>query len=105
MALPNTNDVREGVRATRLAAHIGDIAKYPQRRDREKTVALARRDTRWEDQFRHLLFPDKARSVRARRMPENSQTCTMCGDFCAMEKGMALFQPDISAAKTAPARG
>ncbi len=105
LALPNVDDVREGVRATRLAVHIGDIAKYPDRRAREKTVALARRDTRWEDHFRHLLFPDQARAVRASRVPENSQTCTMCGDFCAMEKGLALFQPDISAAKTASAEG
>ncbi len=104
LALPNVEDVREGVRATRLAAHIGDIAKYPERREREKAVAMARRDTRWEDHFQHLLFPDQAQTVRARRVPENRQTCTMCGDFCAMEKGMALFQPDISAAKTAPAR-
>jgi phosphomethylpyrimidine synthase len=101
LALPNVEDVREGVRATRLAAHIGDIAKYPERREREKAVALARRDTRWEDHFRHLLFPEQARSVRARRIPENHKTCTMCGDFCAMERGLALFQPDTSAAKTA----
>ncbi len=103
LALPNADDVREGVRATRLAAHIGDIAKYPPRRDREKTVALARRDTRWEDHFQHLLFPEQAKKVRASRVPENSKTCTMCGDFCAMERGMALFHPDISAAKTAKA--
>jgi phosphomethylpyrimidine synthase len=43
LALPNEDDVREGVRATRLAARIGDIAKYPDRRDLEKQVALARR--------------------------------------------------------------
>ena len=99
LALPSANDVREGVRATRLAAHIGDIAKYPQRREREKAVALARRDTRWEDHFHHLLFPDQARAVRASRVPENNKTCTMCGDFCAMEKGMTLFAPDIAGDK------
>lgn len=53
--------------------------------------------------IRHLLFPEQARSVRASRMPENQKTCTMCGDFCAMERGLALFQPDISADKTVPA--
>jgi phosphomethylpyrimidine synthase len=51
LALPTENDVREGIRATRLAAHIGDIAKYPQRREREKQVALARRDMAWDDHF------------------------------------------------------
>jgi phosphomethylpyrimidine synthase len=101
LALPNADDVREGVRATRLAAHIGDLAKYPERREREKAVALARRDTRWEDHFGHLLFPDQARAVRASRVPQNGQTCTMCGDFCAMERGLSLFKPDISGDKRA----
>ncbi|MFN2366531.1 MAG: phosphomethylpyrimidine synthase ThiC, partial [Desulfurivibrionaceae bacterium] len=91
LALPNESDVREGVRATRLAARIGDIAKYPERREHEKQVALARRDMRWEDHMRLLMFPEKAREVRAGRTPSDSRTCTMCGDFCAMQRGSALF--------------
>ena len=51
MALPNENDVREGVRATRIAARIGDIAKYPEKREVEKQVALARRDSDFEHYF------------------------------------------------------
>ena len=78
------------------------IAKYPQRREREKAVALARRDTRGEDHFRHLLFPDQARAVRASRVPENNKTFTMCGDFCAMERGVSLFASDIAGDKLAP---
>lgn len=95
LALPNEEDVREGVRATRLAARIGDIAKYPHRRDREKKVALARRDTRWEEHLDLLLFPDTAREIRLSRIPDDTQTCTMCGDFCAMRKGSELFGADI----------
>jgi len=95
LALPNEDDVREGVRATRLAARIGDIAKYPERREHEKKVALSRRDTNWQEHFPLLMFPDKAREVRKSRTPENSTTCTMCGDFCAMERGITLFQDDI----------
>lgn len=95
LALPNEEDVRMGVRTTRLAAHIGDIAKYPEKREREKKVALARRDTRWEDHFKLLLFPEEARKIRTSRSPENQQTCTMCGDFCAMERGLSLFSADI----------
>ena len=95
LALPNENDVREGVRCTRLAARIGDIAKYPERREAEKKVALARRDTRWEDHFNGLMFPETARAIRAERIPENHHTCTMCGDFCAMERGLTLFADDI----------
>ena len=95
LALPNEDDVREGIRATRLAARIGDIARDPSRRDRERDVAIARRDTRWEEHMELLMFPDRARRIREERTPENSRTCTMCGDFCAMERGISLFRDDI----------
>lgn len=95
LALPNEQDVREGVRATRLAARIGDIAKYPERREQEKRVAQARRDSDWEAHFKLLMFPDQAEEIRRSRTPENEKTCTMCGDFCAMERGYSLFKDDI----------
>ncbi len=95
LALPDVKDVREGVRATRLAVHIGDLCKYPDRRDNEKQAALARRDMRWEDLSQYLLFPETAAAVRSARAPEEKQTCTMCGDFCAMKKGMEIFETDI----------
>ncbi len=99
LALPNEEDVREGVRATRLAARIGDIAKYPERREHEKRVALARRDTDWEEHFSLLMFPERAEEIRRSRTPENTKTCTMCGDFCAMEKGIGIFGDDIAGDK------
>jgi phosphomethylpyrimidine synthase len=102
LALPNESDVREGVRATRLAARIGDIAKYPERREHEKQVALARRDMRWEDHMNLLMFPEKAKEVRDSRTPSDSQTCTMCGDFCAMQRGSALFEKDLKGDKVSP---
>lgn len=95
LALPNEQDVREGVRATRLAARIGDIAKYPEKREQEKQVALARRDSAWEDHLDLLMFPEQAREIRRSRTPENEKTCTMCGDFCAMERGHSIFKDDI----------
>lgn len=99
LALPNEDDVREGVRATRLAARIGDIAKYPERRELEKKVAISRRDTNWEEHFELLMFPEKAKEVRQSRTPGNEKTCTMCGDFCAMERGKSLFADDIKGDK------
>ncbi|MCK9294496.1 MAG: phosphomethylpyrimidine synthase ThiC [Desulfobulbaceae bacterium] len=95
LALPSEDDVRQGVRATRLAARIGDIAKYPERRQREKAVALARRDMRWDEHLQLLMFPAEAAAIRRSRTPGNQKTCTMCGDFCAMERGMSLFKDDI----------
>ncbi|MDH3329331.1 MAG: phosphomethylpyrimidine synthase ThiC, partial [Desulfobulbaceae bacterium] len=99
LALPNEDDVREGVRATRLAARIGDIAKYPDRREQEKKVALSRRDMRWDDHLQLLMFPDRAKEIRASRMPGDNQTCTMCGDFCAMQRGSALFAENMKGDK------
>jgi len=99
LALPNEEDVREGVRATRLAVRVGDIAKYPERRDNEKQAAMARRDMRWQDLEKYLMFPEKAKKIREERAPEASDTCTMCGDFCAMKKGMEVFRQDISGDK------
>ncbi len=96
LALPDVNDVREGIRATRLAVRIGDISKYPDRRENEKQAAMARRDMRWSDLDKYLLFPEIANQTRTSRMPSQKETCTMCGDFCAMKKGMEIFENDIT---------
>ena len=96
LALPTVDDVREGVRATRLAARIGDISKYPDQRENEKQAAMARRDMRCEDLDKYLLFPRIANKVREKRAPAKKETCTMCGDFCAMKKGMEVFEKDIT---------
>jgi phosphomethylpyrimidine synthase len=99
LALPNEQDVREGVRATRLAVRIGDLAKYPDRRGLEREAAMARRDMRWEDLGKLLMFPEVARKIRESRLPGQKDTCTMCGDFCAMKKGMEVFKDDIKGGK------
>ena len=99
LALPTEADVREGVRVTRLAVHIGDLSKYPERRDRDKRAAMARRDMRWDDLQELLLFPEVAKAIRDNRRPEQAETCTMCGDFCAMKKGMEVFRKDIGESK------
>lgn len=100
LALPDEDDVREGVRVTRLACRIGDIAKYPERRETEEQAALARRDMRWDDLTNLLLFPDAAAEIRNSRKPAKEETCSMCGDFCAMKKGVEVFREDIAPCKT-----
>ncbi len=100
LALPNEEDVRIGVRSTRLACRVGDISKYPDRRENEKQASMARRDMRWDDLSKFLLFPDIAKEIRESRAPEQEDTCTMCGDFCAMKRGEELFKNDISEEKT-----
>lgn len=99
LALPNIDDVREGVRATKLAVHIGDLSKYPNKRENEKRASLCRRDMKWNELDNYLLFPSKAKEVRDNRMPSDSDTCTMCGDFCAMKRGYEVFCNDMKGDK------
>lgn len=82
LALPNESDVREGVMASRIAAHIGDMIKNGSR-ERDLAMGRARRDMRWEEQFDLAIDPVVARKIRADRSPTDSKVCTMCGDFCA----------------------
>jgi phosphomethylpyrimidine synthase len=99
LALPNIDDVREGVRATKLAVRIGDLSKYPLRRQNEKRASLCRRNMKWDDLNKYLLFPDKAKEIRASRIPVKEETCTMCGEFCAMKRGLEVFCDDIKGDK------
>lgn len=84
LALPNIEDVRQGVITARIAAHIGDMVKN---NDREWDLEMgrARRDMLWEQQFRLAIDPETARRVRAERAPSDKMVCTMCGDYCALK--------------------
>ncbi|WP_298271491.1 phosphomethylpyrimidine synthase ThiC [Geobacter sp.] len=96
LALPNEEDVRQGVKAARIAAYIGDMNKYPERgRERDKEMSKARRDLDWQKQFELALFPEDAKAIRASRTPEDEATCTMCGDFCASRGAGKLFAADL----------
>jgi len=96
LALPNERDVVEGVKAARVAAYIGDMNKYPEKgRERDKLMSKARRDLDWEKQFALALFPEDARAIRASRTPEDENTCTMCGEFCASRGAGELFRGDL----------
>ncbi len=92
LALPNKADVVEGVRVARVAAYVGDTIKYGARATkRDMEVSKARRNMDWEGQFRHMLFPEIARTIRGDRMPHDKATCTMCGEFCANKGAHKLF--------------
>lgn len=84
LALPNVEDVRQGVVTARIAAHIGDMIKN---HDREQDLAMgrARRDMDWEKQFQLAVDPETARQMRASRSPTDAHVCTMCGNYCALK--------------------
>jgi phosphomethylpyrimidine synthase len=92
LALPNEQDVIEGVKAARVAAYIGDTAKYPgKNRQRDMAMSHARRDSDWPSQFDLALFAKDARAIRLDRSPEDKDVCTMCGKFCANKGGNQVF--------------
>lgn len=94
LALPDEKDVVEGVRAARVAAHVGDMVKLG-RKDRDRDMSKARRDLKWEEQFKLGLFGEKAREIRDSRAPMEADTCTMCGSFCAMDNVEAYFRESL----------
>lgn len=97
LALPNEEDVRQGVKAAKIAAYIGDMNKYPEKgRARDKVMSKARRDLDWDTQFNLALYPEDAKAIRASRSPEDEATCTMCGDFCASRGASKLFADDLT---------
>ena len=87
LALPNVDDVHDGIIASKIAAHAADIAKgIPGARDQDDRMAKARRKLDWDAQWLEALDPETAKAIRKSRMPEedHSDTCSMCGKFCAV---------------------
>lgn len=85
LRLPDANDVREGLVATKIAAHAADIAKgIPHARDVDNRMSDARRRVDWEEMFSLALDPEKPRKYFESAPPSNEGTCTMCGKMCAV---------------------
>ena len=86
LALPNLEDVRNGVIAYKIAAHAADLAKgHPGASVRDDAMSKARYEFRWKDQFNLALDPARAREYYIDSHKDNDKFCTMCGpNFCAM---------------------
>jgi len=85
LALPTPDEVYEGVMSSRIAAHVGDMIKLKKTRKADLEMGHARRDLDWERQFQLAMNPERARAIRAERMPADTDGCTMCGDYCALK--------------------
>jgi phosphomethylpyrimidine synthase len=86
LKLPDLEDVREGIIAARIAAHAADLARgNPLAWERDRQMALARKALNWERQMELCLDPVKARKCRQENLPQESEVCTMCGEFCAIK--------------------
>ena len=86
LRLPDAHDVREGLVATKIAAHAADIAKgVPGARDRDNRMSDARRRVSWGEMFDLALDSQRAREFYESAPPVTEGTCTMCGKMCAMK--------------------
>ncbi len=85
LRLPDLDDMKEGIIATKIAAHAADIAKkVPKAREWDNKMAVARANIDWETMFGLAMDEEKARRYRAESTPEHEDTCTMCGKMCSM---------------------
>jgi phosphomethylpyrimidine synthase len=91
LALPDVDDIIEGTRVAKIAAHVGDTVRKHEgwKSDREVQMAEARHELDWDAQFRLALFGDHARKIKCR--DGDLDTCSMCGDLCAVKMVNELF--------------
>jgi phosphomethylpyrimidine synthase len=85
LALPGPEDVKEGLIASRIGAYVGDMAKGIHNGELDLVMANARKKLDWEGQYAAAICPADARAIRDAKPPEDPDTCTMCGSYCAVK--------------------
>jgi phosphomethylpyrimidine synthase len=97
LRLPDVEDVREGVVASKIAAHAGDIAKgVPGALQWDHDMSRARKALDWDAMLSLALAPERARKLRESSKPTDSALCTMCGEYCAMKKVRGVMEKKSS---------
>jgi phosphomethylpyrimidine synthase len=90
LCLPNAEDVRNGVIASRIAAHSADVVNNVNgARQRDFIMSKARRDLDWETMYRQALDPEMARMRKNDSESSEEDHCTMCGNLCAVKNDKA----------------
>lgn len=93
LCLPDAQDVRDGLIATKIAAHAADIAKkVPHARDEDDRMGQARRRLDWNEMWKHALDPERARARYEASPAATEGTCTMCGKMCAVRTVNKIFE-------------
>lgn len=96
LRLPDVDDVKEGIIAARIAAHAADIVKgVPHAMDWDNEMAVARKKLDWNAMFDLAIDPEKARRYRESSRPEKEDTCSMCGNFCAVKNMNRILDGEI----------
>ncbi len=84
LALPTVEEVREGVIATRIAAHAVNLTRFEDEYSWDLQMSRARGALNWARQMELAMDREKAEAIRKERAPSNSEVCTMCGELCAI---------------------
>ena len=91
-SLPGPEEVREGVMAARVAAHAADLARgVPSALEWDRRMSEARKALDWSKQIELSIDPDKAKAMWEKSGSPGEETCTMCGDYCAILKVKEYF--------------
>ncbi|MBD3321545.1 MAG: phosphomethylpyrimidine synthase ThiC [Chitinivibrionales bacterium] len=87
LRLPSAEDVKEGVIASRIAAHAADVARgIPGAIEWDNELSRAKMDLDWERFISLCIDPDKARKYRESLPATDNELCSMCGEFCAIRR-------------------
>lgn len=96
LRLPDVNDVKEGIIAAKIAAHAADIAKGVKgAKDWDRAMSTARKNLDWDGMFELAIDSEKARAYRESARPEKEDTCSMCGNFCAVKNMNRILEGEI----------
>lgn len=83
---PSASDVREGVIASRIAAHAGDLVKRRKIAiEWDRSISIARKARDWKKQIQLSIDPKKSKEYRLSSKPKLSNVCTMCGKYCSIK--------------------
>lgn len=94
LRLPDADDMKEGIIASRIAAHAADIAKgIPGAIEWDNAMSKARKELNWTTMFELAMDPEKAKAYRASSQPIDQEVCTMCGDLCAVKRSRNILEP------------
>jgi phosphomethylpyrimidine synthase len=93
LKLPDLDDVREGIIASKIAAHAADIAKgVPKAREADDRMAQCRKALDWEGMFSVAMDEEKARRYKGNLPSSDKEACSMCGEFCAIKGINRVFE-------------
>ena len=93
LRLPDADDMKEGIIASRIAAHAADVAKgIPGAIDWDNAMSKARKELDWTKMFELAMDPEKAHAYRASSKPIDQEVCTMCGDLCAVKRSRNILE-------------